>query len=81
MQLYILYISLFLFLVQNFPLLAVATQNGHVTLWDARSGTRLATVKMHTGSIEGLQWHPLQRCLATAGADCVVHLLDVAQTV
>lgn len=68
-------------LIQNSPLLAVATQNGHVTLWDASSGRRLAMGKINTGSIEGLQWHPLQQRLATAAADCVVHLLDVAPTV
>ena len=58
-------------------MLVCTTQNGHVVVWDALTGERLARGKLHLGSIEGLAWQEEGSCLATVGADCVVNLFKL----
>jgi len=52
----------------------VTTQNGHVVVWNTLSGRRVTQGKIHCGSIEGLAWDATNSCIATVGADCVVHM-------
>ena len=62
---------------QDSPLLVVTTQNGRVVVWNTQSGHRVTQGRLHCGSIEGLAWDETSSCLATVGADCVVHMFKL----
>jgi eukaryotic-like serine/threonine-protein kinase len=51
---------------------------GELKLWDAASGTALATIKAHQGGISGLVFGPDSTRLLTCGKEPTVRLWDVA---
>jgi WD40 repeat protein/tRNA A-37 threonylcarbamoyl transferase component Bud32 len=59
-------------------LLATASQDRTVKLWDADSGRLLRTLAGHTADVNWVAFAPDGRTLASAGEDCTVRLWDLA---
>ena len=58
--------------------LASAGDDGTVRLWDADSGTALATLRGHEGWVRAVAFDPTEGRLASAGQDGAVRLWDAA---
>eukprot|EP01130_Rhizamoeba_saxonica_P005972 TRINITY_DN2367_c0_g1_i1.p1 TRINITY_DN2367_c0_g1~~TRINITY_DN2367_c0_g1_i1.p1 ORF type:complete len:664 (-),score=128.92 TRINITY_DN2367_c0_g1_i1:738-2729(-) len=50
----------------------VVTQNGWIYAWDLRSKERIASGKMHMGSVEGLVSNISSNCFASCSSDCSI---------
>ena len=57
-------------------MLASASYNGTIRLWDARSGAVLQTLEAHSGSVNGVAFSPDGRMLASVSYDHTVKLWD-----
>ncbi|KAI6656459.1 WD repeat-containing protein [Oopsacas minuta] len=56
-------------------LLACVTQNGHIVFYDVTAGKQLIAIRIHLGSVEGLNWYSLsggEGRLATLSSDCTL---------
>ena len=53
------------------PILATASSNGHIALWDLNAGGRLLHIVRgaHDGAISEVQWVPGQPLLISSGED------------
>src|SRR5262249_44897197 len=58
-------------------LLAVATIDGRVSVWDAQTGATVRSFQAHKEFVRGLAFSPDGRYLATGGSDDEVKLLDL----
>jgi WD40 repeat protein len=58
-------------------LLATASADGTVALWDPATGQRTATLKGHTGPVRGVAFSPDGTLLATASDDRTVALWEL----
>ncbi|GIM11778.1 hypothetical protein Vretimale_15248 [Volvox reticuliferus] len=58
-------------------LLATASADKTVCLWDVTTGSRISTLSGHTCGISDVSWNPNQRYLATAADDNTLKLWDV----
>jgi WD40 repeat protein len=58
-------------------LLASASRDGTVKIWEARTGRALHTLTGHTGPVLSVSFHPGGRLLASAGEDGTMKLWDV----
>ena len=54
--------------------IAVANRAAFGEIWDVRTGTKLATLKGHTGSVAAITYSPDDSLIATAGLDGTVRL-------
>lgn len=53
------------------PVLATASSNGHIALWDLNAGGRLLHLVRgaHDGAVSSIEWVPGQPLLVSSGAD------------
>jgi WD40 repeat protein len=58
-------------------LVATAGRDGHIRLWDPRTGRTAAILDGHTGAVNGLAFGPDGRLLASAGADGTIRLWEI----
>ena len=58
------------------PIAADLDQNGSIEVIVA-DGSRVATLKGHSGSIHSLAWHPKNGQLATGGFDGMVRVYEI----
>jgi WD40 repeat protein/tRNA A-37 threonylcarbamoyl transferase component Bud32 len=61
-------------------LLASASEDGKVILWDAKAGRVARTLRGHKGAVKGIAFNPAGGTLATAGWDRTVKLWDSGGT-
>eukprot|EP00802_Teleaulax_amphioxeia_P005607 Tamp_05611.p1 GENE.Tamp_05611~~Tamp_05611.p1 ORF type:complete len:742 (+),score=79.21 Tamp_05611:158-2227(+) len=64
----------------SFDLLATASQDGTVMVWDPRSWKCAQVLEEHNGEVVGLAWHPHGTLLATGSADMTVNLHSLRST-
>ena len=64
----------------SFDLLASASQDGTVAVWDPRTWKCAQVLREHGGEVVGLSWHPEGHLLASGSADMTVHLHPIRQT-
>ena len=55
-------------------LIACVTQNGHIVFYDVIAGNQLRPIRIHLGSVEGLDWFSRagEGRLVTLSSDCTV---------
>ena len=60
--------------IQDSSLLACVTQNGHIVFYDVTEQKQLCVIRLHLGSVEGLNWFRIGGAgkLATLSSDCTV---------
>lgn len=58
----------------QYELLASASQDGSVVLWDPRTWKCCQVLRHHHGEVVGLAWHPSGQYMATGSADMTVNL-------
>jgi len=59
--------------------IAVGGLGGEVRVYDAESGSRVATLKGHEGAVFAVAFHPVKNQLVTGGFDGRVRLFDLAK--
>jgi len=66
-------------------LLACATQNGYIHLWNLKEKRKIYGEKVHSGSIEGLSFHRFpedpnnELYLSSCSSDCTVHVYEMTK--
>jgi WD40 repeat protein len=62
-------------------LLATATEDGSILIWDTRTGKRFRTLPSNAPMVTNVAWSPDQKSLAFASADIWLHELESGRTV
>lgn len=58
--------------------LASASEDRTIELWDAATGELRHALEGHTGAVYSVAWSPNNRTLLTGGTDCIIRLWDAA---
>jgi WD40 repeat protein len=61
--------------------MASASQDATVKVWDAETGQEALTLRDHTGQVTSVSWSPDGKCLASSSFDRTVKIWDASPPV